>query len=80
VSVFLPQLSDKQVAAVYSLWLAWFYHIFPTLSHEWHVFQEKFIEGKVRVVRFSTTFFSQTFLILRNVRRGITNSQVLQAK
>ena len=58
VSVFLPQLSGMQIAALYGLWLAWLYHIFPTLSHKRHNFREKVTERKMCVSSFSTTFFS----------------------
>jgi len=37
-------------------WPVWIYHIFFTISHKWHDSQKTFIEHKMSVLIFSTTF------------------------
>ena len=70
VSVFLPQLSDMQITALYGLWIACLYHIFPTLSHKWHDFQEKVIECKIfvliSIVKPTRCTISQIYFILEH--------------
>jgi len=78
VSVFLPYLSRKQsaCAVLYGhLWPVPLYHIFCTLSHKRQDFRGVgvgggVIEHKMSVLIFSKNF-SETFFILRKIRRDV---------
>jgi hypothetical protein len=69
VSAFLPKLSDMKIAALYGLWIAYLYHIFPTLSHKRDDFQEKVIECKmfvfISIVKSTRCTISQIYFILK---------------
>jgi hypothetical protein len=52
------------------LWLARLCHFFPHYLIDGTIFGQKFLEHKTRVCFFST-IFSETFLILRIIRRDI---------